>query len=304
MFHLQDKKMIELRVQYFDMLSQVGDLEDIMDDLNQQIDSKNEQISKFLSEMEKKNQFIKDLELSKQKTEELMLQQKQLLQEFYKSKKRKSNTGVIDANQAFNSNQSRLSENPINYSNVYAGGSNSPTKSPMKSPRKKHMEERTNSFIAKFNDFTSNCKEINVFNSQGGEFTTNEMDRTDERRNSRVERVDKAKKHSTKRSVSKKNESESKEKTDRSEKKKDGSTNKLYDSDYRRRSLNHSLNDRSLDDDSKEDMSFLNKSGDSQISGSYEEDSLNSVDVLKEKMEEEKKIYNKNLDEKNGRVIK
>ena len=62
MFHLQDKKMIELRVQYFDMLSQVGDLEDIMDDLNQQIDSKNEQISKFLSEMEKKNQFIKDLE--------------------------------------------------------------------------------------------------------------------------------------------------------------------------------------------------------------------------------------------------
>ena len=234
-----------------------------------------------------------------------MVQQKNLLQEFYKSKKRKSNASNINGNEKSekenmgtnNTNNSKMSVGEISYSDVYRSSN---------SPRKKHREEKTNSFIAKFNEFTTNAKEIFPF-SKLGDFTTNEADeKTGRDSTKQLQSPSKQRKDGSKgknKRSTLKGDSEAKEGKYDSKNIKGHSSNKLgtNDSEYRKRSLNHTLDDRSMDSDSQNMSGFLNRSGDDEFSESYE-DSINSVDLLKEKMEEEKKLYNKNLEEKNGKV--
>ena len=54
MFQLQDKKIAELRVKYVDMISMVGDLEENIDDLTEQLESKNDLIQGYIVDIEKK----------------------------------------------------------------------------------------------------------------------------------------------------------------------------------------------------------------------------------------------------------
>jgi len=229
-------------------------------------------------------------------------QQKQLKKEYYKSKKnRPSGTSSrhdsqFGSNNQMNSNNTNQhkydsqfgSNNHFNSNNQHNSNNTNPNVYESGKTSKKHKDEkrdRTNSFVNKFVEFTTNNKDENFPFNTTGDFTTNENKEGED-----VNRLS-----NLKLNIEKK-EKDKKTSVSRCE-------HKLLDSENNRVriSLNKSLGERSIDNNSK-DLSFMDKSGDSQFSGSYE-DSFNSVEMLKEKMEEERRIHIKNIEEKNGKVI-